>query len=54
MEFVEICHEVFVCKDCTKESDSTFTCCKRHSKVVCKSFLDLSKSMLEPTHLSNS
>ena len=46
MEFADIVHEVMNCKDCTKHSDCTYTCCKHHSKMACANFLDLSKSIL--------
>lgn len=47
MDYAELVHEIITCKDCTKHSDCTYTCCAYHSKLACESFLDLEKTMLK-------
>lgn len=46
MDYADIVNEVVNCKDCTKHSDCTYTCCKNHSKMACEAFLDLKNTML--------
>lgn len=45
MDYAELIQKIISCKDCTKESDCTYTCCKYHSKMACESMLDLKKTI---------